>query len=397
MERYFTVSLLFLTLLISGCLDGKTPEQPPEQPPKTQEEAPQTSLPAPDETEAEEVKPEEEPSPPEIGYYEAVRQISRLYPDDLQPLTVQRRVPIILHDLDKDQHPECFSLGIPSQGIDAEEMSRLSDSSRLFQEDNAPVAFTLLLFANSQGNFRRITVLDLGERYVFEHLRRTTLYSNRSLPVIITVSFQTVEGREVELLVFDNASGLPRARRSLAETLSTQYRLEDIDGDGMIDLFIKEKAMEEGTGFETFLTWHRWNGRDFVEYQTQNIVRNLNTFLASATELLLVGELKDSVSFLVDPSMVGDLRRKGWGDGKILIRTLGLEELGLQEFPTLREVVFPPVLEDPFTSEDEGGSYFVITYRMIDVNGTSYIAKARLYMSTNPFKDRQFVFAPALD
>jgi len=31
------------------------------------------------------------------------------------------------------------------------------------------------------------------------------------------------------------------------------------------------------------------------------------------------------------------------------------------------------------------------------VNGTSYIAKARLYMSTNPFKDRQFVFAPALD
>ena len=397
MERYFTVSLLFLTLLISGCLDGKTPEQSPEQPPETQEEAPQTSLPAPDETEAEEVKPEEEPSPPEIGYYEAVRQISRLYPDDLQPLIVRRRVPIILHDLDKDQHPECFSLGIPSQGIDAEEMSRLSDSSRLFQEDNAPVAFTLLLFANNQGNFRRVTVLDLGERYVFEHLRRTTLYSNRSLPVIITVSFQTVEGREVELLVFDNASGLPRARRSLAETLSTQYRLEDIDRDGMIDLFIKEKAMEEGTGFETFLTWHRWNGRDFVEYQTQNIVRNLNTFLASATELLLVGELKDSVSLLVDPSTVGDLRRKGWGDGKILIRTLGLEELGLQEFPTLREVVFPPVLEDPFTSEDEEGSYFVITYRMIDVNGTSYIAKARLYMSTNPFKDRQFVFAPALD
>ena len=396
MGRYFTVSVLLLTLLISGCLGGKTPE-PAAQPPETQEEAPQTSLPAPDETKAEEVKPAEEPSPPEIGYYEAARQISRLYPDGLQPLTVRGRIPIILHDLDKDQHPECFSLGIPSQGIDAEEMFRLSDSSRLFQEDNTPVAFTLLMFANNRGNFRRIKVLDLGERYVFEHLQRTTLYSNRSLPVIIIVSFQTVEGRDAELLVFDNASGLQRTRRSLAETLSTQYRLEDIDGNGMIDLFIKEKAMEEGTGFETFLTWHRWNGRDFVEYHTQNIVRNLNTFLASATELLLIGELKDSVSFLVDPSTVGDLRRKGWGDGKILIRTLGLEELGLQEFPALREVVFPPVLEDPFTSEDEGGSYFVITYRMIDVNGTSYIAKARLYMSTNPFKDRQFAFAPDLD
>jgi hypothetical protein len=396
MVRYFTASLLLLTLLISGCLDGRTPEQPQEQP-GIQEEAPQTSLPPPDETEAEDVKPAEEPSPPEIGYYEAVRQISRLYPDGLQPLTVRGRIPIILHDLDKDQHPECFSLGIPTEGIDAKEAAQLGDSSRLFQEESTPVAFTLLIFANDQGNFRRLNILDLGERYVFEHLRRTTLYSNRSVPVIITVSFQTVEGRDVELLVFDNPSGLPRARRSLAETLSTQYRLEDIDGNGMIDLSVKEKAIEEGTGFETFLTWNRWNGRDFVEYQTQNIVRNLNTFLASATELLLAGELRDTVSFLVDPSTVRDLRRKGWGDSKILIRTLGLEKLGLKEFPTLREVVFPPVLEDPFTSEDKDGSYFAITYRMIDMNGTSYITEAHLYMSTNPFKVRQFAFAPALD
>jgi hypothetical protein len=397
MGRFFTVSMLLLTLLISGCLDGRTPEQPPGRPPAVQEEAPRTSLPAPDETEAEEAKPAEEPSPPEIGYTEAVRQITRLYPDGLQPLTVRGRIPIILHDLDKDQHPECFSLGIPSQGIDAKEAAQLGDSSRLFQEESTPVAFALLVFANDHSNFRRRKVLDLGERYVFEHLRRTTLYSNRPLPVIITVSFQTVEGRDVELLVFDNASGLPRARRSLAETLSTQFQLEDIDKDGMIDLFVKEKAIEEGTGFETFLTWYRWNGRDFVEYQTQNIVRNLNTFLASAAELLLIGDLKDTVSTIVDPSTVRDLRRKGWGDGKILIRTLGLEESGLQEFPTLREVVFPPVLEDPFTSEDKEGSYFAITYRMIDMNGTSFIAKARLYMSANPFKDRQFAFAPALD
>jgi hypothetical protein len=390
MGRYLTVSVLLLTILISGCLNGRTPEKPA----KVQEEAPQTSLLA-DEADTEEVKPAEEPSPPEIGYSEAVRQISRLYPDDLRPLTVRGRMPIILHDLDKDQHPECFSLGIPSQGID--DMAQLGDSSRLFQEESTPVAFTLLIFTNDQGNFRRLKILDLGERYVYEHLQRTTLYSNRSVPVIITVSFQTVEGRDVEMLVFDNASGLPRARRSLAETLSTQYRLEDIDGNGMIDLFMRERAIEEGTGFETFLTWHRWNGRDFVEYQTQNIVRNLNTFLASATELLLTGELRDAVSFLVDPSTVRNLRKNGWGEGKILIRTLGLDDLGLQEFPSLREVVFPPVLEDPFTSEDEGGSYFVITYRMIDVNGSSYITKARIYMLTNPFKDRQFSFAPALD
>jgi hypothetical protein len=395
--QFFTVSLLLFILLLASCMGSGLPKRPPADDAELPDEAPETSLPAPHETEAVEVKPAEEPAPPEIGYYEAVRQISRLYPEGLQPLTVRGRIAIILHDLDNDQHPECLSLGVPSQGIDSREMNRLVDSSRLFQEDNKPVPFSLLVFVNNKGNFRRLEILDLGEHVVFEYLRERPLYTNRSLPVIITASFQTVEGREVELLVFDNAGGSPRYRHTLVETLSTQYRLEDIDGNGMIDLFVKEKAIEEGTGFETFLTWYRWNGRDFVEYRSKNVVRNLNAFLESATETLLTGELREIVSFLLDPASVRTLKRNGWSDHKILIHTLGLEDMGIEEFPSLREVVFPPLLEDPFTSEDEQGSSFEITYRMIDLNGTSYIAKARLYMPTNPFKDRQFAFSPNLD
>jgi hypothetical protein len=217
------------------------------------------------------------------------------------------------------------------------------------------------------------------------------------MPLIVTSSFQMVEGREVELLVFDNAGGSPRHRQTLVETLSTEYRLQDIDGNGMLDLFVKEKAMEEGTGFETFLTWYRWNGRGFVEYRSSNVVRNLNEFLASTTELLLTGELRKIMDFLLDPASVRALQRKGWSDHRILIYTLGLEEMAVQDFPPLREVVFPPLLEDPFTAQDERGSSFEITYRMIDLNGTSYIAKARLYMATNPFTNRQFTFSPDLD
>ena len=395
--RYSILSLLLFILLLGSCVGSGSAKEPPAKGPALPEEAPTTSLPAPDETEAVDVKPAEEPAPPEIGYYEAVRQISRLYPQDLQPLTVRGRIAIILHDLDNDQHPECLSLGVPSTGIDSKAMNRLVDSTRLFQEDNEPVRFSLLVFINNRGNFQRFKTLDLGEHVVFEYFREMPLYANRSLPVIITASFQTVEGREVELLVFDSAAGLPRYRHTLVETLSTQYRLEDIDGNGMIDLFVKEKAIEEGTGFETFLTWYRWNGRDFVEYRSTNVVRNLNAFLASATELLLAGDLRESVSFLLDPAVVRTLKRNGWSDHRILIHTLGLEDMGIEEFPSLREVVFPPLLEDPFTIEDEEGSSFEITYRMIDLNGTSYIARARLYMPTNPFKERQFVFSPNLD
>jgi hypothetical protein len=396
MGRYFTLSLFSLLLLLGGCLSGGTAKERAE----THgggEQTPRTSLPAPLDSEPEEVKPAEEPSPPEIGYSEAVRQIARLYPGAMQPFVARGRIQLILHDLDNDSHPECLSLGIPSQGIDRAAMARLSDPSRLFQEDNAPVAFSLLVFSNNQGNFRRLRVLSLGEHRVFDHLAWTALYAGRTLPVVVTAWFQTTEGRELELLVFDNASGHPLVRRTLAESLTTQYRLEDIDQDGMIDLFAKEKAMEEGTGFETFLTWYRWNGRDFVEHRSQNVVRNLNAFLASATEHLLAGKLRDTVSFLVDPSIVRTMKRRGWSDAQILIHTLGLQQLGLKEFPDLREVIFPPFLEDPFTSENDRGSYFDITYRMIDLNGSSYIAESRLYMLANPFTERQFVFSPILD
>ena len=388
------LSLLLLVLLLGNCTSSESAKVPPSDDSGLPAESPKTSLPAPDETEAVEVKPAEEPAPPEIGYYEAARQISRLYPEHLQPLAVRGRLAIILHDLDSDHHPECLSLGVPAVGIDSEKMAALVDSARLFQEGNEPVPFSLLVFVNDKGNFRRLKTLDLGEHLVFESLQQRPLYSSRSLPVIITASFQTAEGRQVELLVFDNAGGLPRCRHTLAETLSTQYRLEDIEGNGMVDLFVKEKAIEEGTGFETFLFWYRWNGRDFVEYRSSNVVRNLNAFLASATELLLSGELREIVSFMLDPSSVRTLKRKGWSDHKIVIHALGLEDVGIEKFPSLREVVFPPFLEDPFITEDEHGAYFEITYRMIDLNGTSYIAKALLYMSANPFKDRQFAFSP---
>ena len=397
MGRYLNIFLFLLVLVLGGCLGIEPVEQAAPEIPESREESPTPSLPAPNEQQIIEVKPAEEPAPPRIGYFEAVRQISRLYPAGLKPLIVGGRAPIVLCDLDNDQHPECLSLGVPSNDLDNEQMALLSDSSRLFQEDNRPVAFSLLVFANTRGNFHRLKILDLGEHIVFESFRSTPLHSDRPRPVIVTVSFQTVEGREAQLLVFDDGDGVPLYRLGLSETLSTQYRLEDIDGNGTVDLFVKEKAMEEGTGFETFLIWYRWNGREFSEYRSRNVVRNLNAFLTSATELLLSGESARIVKQLLDPIVVRSLRNKGWADQRILVHVMGLEQVGLEGFPVLREVVFPPFLEDPFTVHKEAGSCFDLTYRMIDTDGTSYITTSRLYMLANPFRDRQFAFSPALD
>ena len=100
--RYGILSLLLFILLLGSCVGSGPTKGPADEGSALPVEAPKTSLPAPDETEAVDVKPEEEPAPPEIDYDEAVRQISRLYPQDLQPLTVKGRIAIILHDLDND-------------------------------------------------------------------------------------------------------------------------------------------------------------------------------------------------------------------------------------------------------------------------------------------------------
>jgi hypothetical protein len=234
-------------------------------------------------------------------------------------------------------------------------------------------------------------VVELGERRVFEALTRTPLNTNRPLPLIITVSFLNPSGREQELLVFDG--GLtPRFRRSLTENLSTRSWLEDIDADGMVDILTRERVLEEGVGYETFLTWSRWNGRAFVEVQTRNVLRSLAGFLASLREALLAGDPRRLAELAVEPRELARLRARGVSEAAALAAALGLDKAGLGELPRLTEAVFPEVLEDPFIARDDLGLYFQLTYRLVDENGVVYLPYARLYMLRNPFGDRQFAF-----
>ena len=87
--------------------------------------------------------------------------------------------------------------------------------------------------------------------------------------------------------------------------------------------------MEEGTGYETFLTWHRWNGKTFYEYRTTNVVRNLNTFLRSTKELLLEGRYNEFISYGVDPLRAAALKKAGLKDSEIALRSLGIKDPAL--------------------------------------------------------------------
>jgi len=347
-------------------------------------ETPASTLPEPPEGTEQPDAPRDVPAPPEPSYQEVVRQTVGLHPAGLRPLYAGGRIPLLLHDLDQDGNQECLSVATSVQSL--EEAGRLSDPERLFRDDSPRVPFFLLVFPNRAGRMERPQVLPLGEHLVFRSLRKVPLSRGRPLPLVVTAAFQVREGEETELFVFD--AGLSRHHRTLVENMSNQARLQDIDGDGTLDLLLREKAMEEGTGFETFLSWHRWNGRAFTEHKTTNVVRNLNAFLQTTRGLMLAGTRRELLAFAVEPAEINRLRRRGLPDSQILVQALGLGSSALAEWPDAREVVLPQVLEDPFSGEGACR----LTYRLVDSAGVPYIAAAQLRMVPNPFGERQFGF-----
>ncbi|MBN1836059.1 MAG: hypothetical protein JW820_09435 [Spirochaetales bacterium] len=317
-------------------------------------------------------------------------------PGGLRPLRTARGLQFALHDLDGDSQPECFAAAAATKGMSDAELQQLGDPSRLFEEDAQSAAFSLVLFTSRGGALEPLGVVSLGDHLVFEQLRATPVGPGETGPLILTAGFLTPEGKQHELLVFDDLSGKPRHRRTLSETLSNRFQLRDIDGDGIQDLVLFERAMEEGTGYETFLSWYRWDGRGFREHRTTNVVRNLKSFLDRLQEQLLERRLSELLSKSIHPDALERLREREPSTEAAILEALGLEPAELPRLPEAREIIYPPILENPFASADSLGWFFELSFRIVDSAGISYIASTRVYMLANPFGERQFALVPSV-
>lgn len=372
-------------LLIGGCLLTNTPRNIPQDRPIV------SSAPSVEQKENADTPHLLSPAPPILNLSEAQRQLNRNIHPSISPLKKHGRAIVILHDVDQDGNPEAFALGIDSEKKNYNAL-QLADYSRLYAENPEAVKFYLLTFENKQGELHLQRSIDLGEWYVFDFFTKLQLDINNSLPVMILASFQARHGTEQKLFIFNDISGRPIYQKTLEQTLSVQSMLEDINGDGIVDLIIQENTMEEGTGSETFLTWHRWNGKTFYEYRTTNIVRNLNNFLKGAKKLILEGRHKEFIRFSVDPLRAGALKKAGFKDSEISLRSLGIKDPEL--LIEINEVQFPDIFENPFSSRDKKGYYFNPAFKIVDQNGSTVVTDATLYMMINPFGKKQFVFFP---
>lgn len=296
-------------------------------------------------------------------------------------------------------NPEIFAVFVDVKKQSEADVSTLSDFSRLFKQNLTPIEFSLVEFRQDGMHLVRVKSFPLGKYLVFESLRVIPIHKGYDLPFAVTTTFQTQEGSNEVWVTFSQAG---TSQITLQQTLSRSPIIEDINNDGYLDIIIKERGIEEGTGYETFLTWYKWDGVAYKEYKTTNIVRNLREFLNQASELLSADKIDEFFRSSLLPKSLADLKAKGLGNEGIFFDVFHLLPSSpdnpndpLTSLGAIQQVIFPNIFENPFTEQDLQGYSFPMTVRFVTTDGVSHFYGAKVYMHKDPFVEPQFSFATA--
>ncbi len=314
-------------------------------------------------------------------------------------VTREKKALIHLEDMNRDDIPEVIVPCVELEGEQEElpDTDSFSDFSSMFKKDSLPHIFSLCLFQINRDGLTLVQHLNLGYRYVYGGLKRIPVDRNKSTPFVLSAVFQTKDSEEQEWFVFMGRSFRPVSRLSLRDSYTNTIQTDDIDGDGIVDVVIKDRGEEEGIGLESYLTWLKWSGKGFTEYASTTVVRSLRIFLSQTKERLLSEDWGVLLNLACLPEDVSNLRKQGWKDVEILVHAFGLDELYDMESNSAEEILkgikeffFVDILEDPFILRDEKGTFFQWSFRLVDVNGLSLVSEIPVYMHKNPFGRRQF-------
>jgi hypothetical protein len=336
-----------------------------------------------------------------LSISEAVKKIKNTLKPPERPVLHNNSLIYCVHDFTADGIEEICFLGIESEESEKAGIEFLSNYSRIFSETREIFPFYLYIFSIAGGRLQLLRKIELGEHAVYKSMTKFSLYKGKTNPVVIAIHFYTQEGSMQKWLVFNAPGTRPLSQLQLLDSFSCNAVVEDINDDGWIDIVLFERGMEEGIGYETFITWKKWNKREFIDYKTTNIVRNLNSFLFHVKELGLSGDADKMISYSFDGDEVQKFRDKGLTDRQIIYTFFGLTSyfgtddlLDFNILEGIHEIIFPEILDNPFYIRDHRGFYVKLSFRIMYTDGTSLIPEVLIYMLKNPFGGRQFVLFP---
>ncbi|MBN1410934.1 MAG: hypothetical protein JW969_08815 [Spirochaetales bacterium] len=337
---------------------------------------------------------------PAFDLKKANEAIIQLFKQPQYPLTFNGTIIYLLHDFDLDDQKEVCVIGLDSEKQEYAKMKYISNFARLFHEDKKIFRFYLYILERDGNSFRQVKRLYIDEQCVFKSITKLILFKGSDKTVIIDVAFQTRLGSEHKFLIFRQPSLNPVSRFTYIETVSASASITDIDNNGTLDIVTFDRGMDEGLGYETFLTWYKWNGIKFREYKTVNIVRNLLAFLDKVKSHIVQGRFKELCEFAFNPSELAQYRRRKNYPSEVLFKAFNLSMFfdtkyisEQQALSGIKDVIFPEILDNPFHNRNDKGSYFRLSFRLMYRDEFSIIPEVLIYMPKNPFGKQEFFFS----
>jgi hypothetical protein len=339
------------------------------------------------------IREKEEPKS-ELSYWKIVSQAKSYGSPDYGLLYRNGRPYFIRRDLFSDNRDDLLAVYLSNGEDGAAEFFRYSNISRLYEEEDTSFRCHIIHFFITDKGLVPENRYSFGKHKVLEDIRELQIKKGNTFPFAVILQFQSVEGIEEKWLIFAEKHV---TRFQIKETFSNQPIVTDVDNNGTKDIIFFNKVFEEGSGYETFVTWYRWNGRDFIEHKTINIVRNLRKFLSKVKTVIIEEQCNRFVEIALRPEDAVQVERGAVNHRELCARVFVPVEEKKQENPLLSEekeivdIIYPEIMENPFMVEGVREEVFLLQMKVVTREG-SFLYQAELAMPENPFSDRQFYF-----
>jgi hypothetical protein len=303
-------------------------------------------------------------------------------------------------------------LAVETQDEEKASFAYVSDFNRLFDASTEELGFSVELFTFTESGGIVLKSISLGSHRVCGSFSRLPFDETPAFPFGVSAVFPDTEGRRNIWVLFpggeEAGTELPKhSVFSFYEQINVHAYMQDIDGNGIFDLLLFEDIFEESSGYETYITWHKWDGRGFSKYRSTNILRKLRAFFDSSRQMLLSRSWGRFFSYGLLPEDFGGLQAENPAQAfrrVFLLQDPPSEEEAQALYESLfsgeisraaiTDLVFPSIVENPFPLNSGGPESFRFTIR-IRANEENYFFSARLAMNMNPFSGRMFHLVPA--
>ena len=193
-------------------------------------------------------------------------------------------------------------LSVQTQDARKASFSYISSFQRLFDAGAQELSFFVEVFTLAEGKVTTLSI-DAGRHMVCSSFTELPFRTGQGFPFGVSLIFTNTEGKRNFWILFSGTESDPAQHSvvSFYERANVRASTRDIDGNGTFDLLIFEDIFEESSGYETYITWHKWDGKTFVKYRSTNIVRRLRAFFESSRQMLLARSWRRFFDFALLP------------------------------------------------------------------------------------------------